>query len=141
MLLKFKSTLKKAADGRDPAATFPYCPSLRSRDCSASLSPDPRTCRPDLASRRIPDRPRYSRPWNSFADPVGDSSTREVSYLHCEPYDTIWTWTRGVAEIPEITKDRTCSKRTIKTTLPTVFFSRIKFLTDMCAIQCNTVRV
>jgi len=90
---------------------FPYYPSWRSRDCSVSLSPGRRTCRPDLASGRTPGRPRYSRPWSSFVDPVGDSLTREASYLHCEPYDTIWTWTRGVAEIPEITRCRTCAQR------------------------------
>lgn len=104
MFLKFKSTLKKAADDRAPTVTFPYSPSLHSRDCSASLSPDPRTCHPELASGRILGRPRCSRPWNFFAGPVGDSSTQEVNYLHCEPYDTTWTWTRDVAEIPETTR-------------------------------------
>jgi len=85
---------------------FPYCPSLHSQDYSASLSPDPRTCRPDLASKKTLGRLRYCRPWSSFEDLL----TQEVNYLHCEPYDTIWTWTRGVAEIPEITSRRTCSE-------------------------------
>jgi len=62
------------------------------------------TYRPDLVSGKIPDPLRYRRPWNFFVDPVGDSSTREVNYLHCEPFDITWTWTRDVAEIPETKK-------------------------------------
>lgn len=97
-------TSRMAADDWDPTATFPYCPWARCRGCSASSSPDLPTCRLGSVSGRTRGRPQCLRPWSFFADLVGDSWTPEVSYLHCEPYGTTSTWTRGVGGIPATTR-------------------------------------